>query len=110
MAFLDEEIGERNDIGGAHARMKRNQALPDDERCGKLISGGELANDVEISGAIGRNNVAENGFNVGIDTPAARKGLGAAVRDGVNVSANFPKSFRHFALAPQKSPLAPGAS
>src|SRR6266478_1204346 len=88
MAFLDEEIGERNDIGGAHARMKRNQALPDDERCGKLISGGELANDVEISGAIGRNNVAENGFNVGIDTPAARKGVGAALRVGVNGAAD----------------------
>src|SRR6266851_499797 len=76
MAFLDEEIGERN--------------------------------DVEISGAIGRNNVGENGFNVGIDTPAARKGLGAALRVGVNGAANFRKGLRYFALAQQKISVAPG--
>src|SRR5690349_16192510 len=108
MAFLDEKIGERNNIGGAHARMKGNQALPDGERCGELISTGQFPNDVEIRGAIRRNDVVENGFNVGIDTPAARKSLGGPLGVGVDGAANFRKSLRDLALAQQKIPVAPG--
>ena len=108
IVFLDEEIGERNDIGGAHTRMKENQALPDGERCGELIGRGELVNNVEVSSTIRGNDAVEDGFNVGIDAPAAGEGLGAALGVGINRAANFRKGLRAFVLAQQKISVAPG--
>src|SRR4030088_138565 len=108
LAFLDKIIGEKNDIRRAHARMEGNQALPDGECCGELIGGGKLPNDVEISGAIGSNHLVEDGFNVGINTPAARERLGAALGASVNGAANFRKGLLDFVPTQQKISIAPG--